>query len=102
SNRNYILSCSGHCLVSYSKTRKRRNHGLRTRIAVFSYVYGDFSAFDAMYQDSIKQSVVQYCFIGVLFMTGLSVLMVCNLCEKIAPHVVVRGNWDDLVVRGAR
>lgn len=75
---------------------------MRTRIAVFSDVHGNFSAFEAMYQDSLKQSVDQYWFIGDLLMPGPSVLKVWNLFEKIAPQVVVRGNWDDLVVRGAR
>ncbi|WP_242363388.1 metallophosphoesterase family protein [Limosilactobacillus antri] len=82
--------------------RKRRNRGLRTRIAVFSDVHGNFNAFAAMYQDSQKQNVDQYWFVGDLLMPGPSVQKVWNLFEKMAPQVVVRGNWDDLVVRGAR
>lgn len=75
---------------------------MRTRIAIFSDVHGNLSAFEAMYHDSLKQHVDQYWFVGDLLMPGPSVQKVWNLFEKMAPQVVVRGNWDDLVVRGAR
>jgi putative phosphoesterase len=75
---------------------------LKTRIAVFSDVHGNLSALQAMYQDSLKQNVDQYWFIGDLLMPGPSVTRVWKLFEKMNPAVVVRGNWDDLVVRGAR
>jgi putative phosphoesterase len=75
---------------------------LKTRIAVFSDVHGNLSALQAMYQDSLKQGVDQYWFIGDLLMPGPSVTRVWKLFEKMNPAVVVRGNWDDLVVRGAR
>lgn len=81
---------------------RRENRDLKTRIAVFSDVHGNLSAFQAMYQDSLKQQVDQYWFIGDLLMPGPSVARVWKLFEKLAPAVVVRGNWDDLVVRGAR
>lgn len=75
---------------------------MKTRIAVFSDVHGNLSALQAMYQDSLKQNVDQYWFIGDLLMPGPSVTRVWKLFEKMNPAVVVRGNWDDLVVRGAR
>lgn len=75
---------------------------MKTRIAVFSDVHGNLSAFEAMCQDSLKQNVDQYWFIGDLLMPGPSVMKVWQLFEKINPQVVVRGNWDNLVVHGAR
>ena len=75
---------------------------MKTRIAVFSDVHGNLSALQAMYKDSLKQNVDQYWFIGDLLMPGPSVTRVRKLFEKMNPAVVVRGNWDDLVVRGAR
>lgn len=75
---------------------------MKTRIAVFSDVHGNLSALQAMYKDSLKQNVDQYWFIGDLLMPGPSVTRVWKLFEKMNPAVVVRGNWDDLVVRGAR
>lgn len=75
---------------------------MKTRIAVFSDVHGNLSAYEAMYQDSLKQDVDQYWFVGDLLMPGPSVQKVWSLFQKMAPQVVVRGNWDDLVVRGAR
>lgn len=75
---------------------------MKTRIAVFSDVHGNLSALEAMYHDSIKQGVDQYWFIGDLLMPGPSVMKVWRIFEEMAPQVVVRGNWDDLVVRGAR
>lgn len=75
---------------------------MKTRIAVFSDVHGNLSAFEAMYHDSLKQNVDQYWFIGDLLMPGPSVMKVWQLFEKLNPQVVVRGNWDNLVVHGAR
>lgn len=75
---------------------------MKTRIAVFSDVHSNLSALQAMYKDSLKQNVDQYWFIGDLLMPGPSVTRVWKLFEKMNPAVVVRGNWDDLVVRGAR
>lgn len=89
-------------LLSYLMIGKGGNNGLKTRIAVFSDVHGNLSAFEAMYQDSLKQGVDQYWFVGDLLMPGPSVQKVWCLFEKMNPAVVVRGNWDDLVVRGAR
>lgn len=74
---------------------------MKTRIAVFSDVHGNLSALQAMYQDSLRQRVDQYWFVGDLLMPGPSVMKVWRIFEKMAPQVVVRGNWDDLVVRGA-
>ncbi len=55
-----------------------------------------------MYQDSIKQHADEYWFIGDLLMPGPSVGAMWDIFQKMKPTVIVRGNWDDLVVRGAR
>ncbi|MBB1080268.1 metallophosphoesterase family protein [Limosilactobacillus sp. STM2_1] len=75
---------------------------MRKRIAVFSDIHGNLSALQAMYQDSIKQHAEEYWFIGDLLMPGPSVEAIWDIFQKMNPTVVVRGNWDDLVVRGAR
>lgn len=74
---------------------------MKTRIAVFSDVHGNLSALEAMYQDSLKQHVDEYWFIGDLLMPGPSVNEIWKLVQKMAPTVMVRGNWDDLVVVGS-
>lgn len=74
---------------------------MQTKIAVFSDVHGNLAALNAMYQDSIKQGVDEYWFIGDLLMPGPSVNEIWEIVEKMAPTVFVRGNWDDLVVNGA-
>lgn len=55
-----------------------------------------------MYHDSIEQGVEEYWFIGDLLMPGPSVQAVWQIFQEMSPTVIVRGNWDDLVVRGAR
>lgn len=75
---------------------------MRRRIAVFSDTHGNLSALQAMYQDSIKQHADEYWFVGDLLMPGPSVGAMWDIFQKMKPTVIVRGNWDDLVVRGAR
>jgi predicted phosphodiesterase len=75
---------------------------VKRKIAVFSDVHGNLSALQAMYQDSLEQGVDEYWFIGDLLMPGPSVNEIWQLMRKMAPTVKVRGNWDDLVVVGAR
>ena len=41
------------------------------RIAVFSDVHGNTTALEAVYQDSIKQKVDKYWFLGDLFSPGV-------------------------------
>ncbi|MDO4903848.1 MAG: metallophosphoesterase family protein [Limosilactobacillus sp.] len=75
---------------------------MKTRIAVFSDVHSNLTAFEAMYRDSLDQQIDEYWFIGDLLMPGPSVKEIWEIFQKINPAVIVRGNWDDLVVRGAR
>lgn len=75
---------------------------MKKKIAVFSDVHGNLTALQAMYQDSLAQGVDEYWFVGDLLMPGPSVNEIWALVQKMAPTVMVRGNWDDLVVVGAR
>lgn len=75
---------------------------MKKKIAVFSDVHGNLTALQAMYRDSRDQGVNEYWFVGDLLMPGPSVNAIWDLVETMAPTVFVRGNWDDLVVVGAR
>lgn len=75
---------------------------MKKRIAVFSDTHGNLSALQAMYQDSIQQRAEEYWFVGDLLMPGPSVGPLWDILQAMKPTVIVRGNWDDLVVRGAR
>lgn len=72
------------------------------RIAVFSDVHGNVHAFQAMYQDAIKQQIDESWFIGDLLMPGPGIDAIWQIFQQLHPSVIVRGNWDDLTVRGAR
>ena len=72
------------------------------RIAVFSDVHGNLHALQAMYADSLRHSVDEYWFIGDLLMPGPGVMEIWRLIKKMQPSVMVRGNWDDLTVKGVR
>ena len=72
------------------------------RIAVFSDVHGNLHALQAMYADSLRHSVDEYWFIGDLLMPGPGVMEIWQLIKKMQPSVMVRGNWDDLTVKGVR
>lgn len=75
---------------------------MKKKIAVFSDVHGNLTALQAMYRDSRAQDVDEYWFVGDLLMPGPSVNAIWDLVQQMAPTVLVRGNWDDLVVVGAR
>lgn len=72
------------------------------RIAVFSDVHGNVHAFKAMYEDAVKHHFDESWFIGDLLMPGPGIDTIWEIFQKLAPTVIVRGNWDDLTVRGAR
>lgn len=71
------------------------------KIAIFADVHGSYTALSAMYADSLQQQVDHYWFMGDLFLPGPGAANVWQLMQKIAPRYIVRGNWDDLAVRGA-
>lgn len=70
------------------------------RIAVFADVHGNFTALKAMYEDSLTQKIDRYWFMGDLFLPGPGAANVWQLMQQIAPQYCLRGNWDDLAVRG--
>lgn len=72
------------------------------KIAVFSDVHGNVHAFRAMVADAKQQGFDDSWFIGDLLMPGPGVEEILDLLEQMHPSVIVRGNWDDLVVRGVR
>lgn len=71
------------------------------KIAIFADVHGNYTALDAMYRDSQQQQVDHYWFMGDLFLPGPGALNIWQLVNKMNPQYLVRGNWDDLAVRGA-
>lgn len=75
--------------------------GKSKTIAIFSDVHGNFTAMQAMYQDSLRHHVDEYWFIGDLFMPGPGAKNVWQLFKQMHPQVCVRGNWDDLAINGA-
>ena len=55
-----------------------------------------------MYADSQTQRVDEYWFVGDLFMPGPGRSENVGAVMRMHPTVMVRGNWDDLLVNGAR
>lgn len=72
------------------------------RVAVFSDVHGNVHAFEAVQDDIKKQNVDETWFVGDLLMPGPGVKTIWQIFQQLQPTVIVRGNWDDLVVRGVR
>ncbi|WP_251546432.1 metallophosphoesterase family protein [Limosilactobacillus caecicola] len=72
------------------------------RVAVFSDVHGNVHAFQAMVADAKRQHIDASWFVGDLFMPGPGIDTIWQLFKQLNPEVIVRGNWDDLTVRGAR
>ena len=72
------------------------------RVAVFSDAHGNVHAFEEMYADAKKQGSDDSWFLGDLLMPGPGVKTIWQIFDELKPSVVVRGNWDDLVVNGAR
>ena len=71
-------------------------------IAIFSDIHGNATAFKAMLADAKAQGATDYWFLGDLLMPGPGVAEIWDLLEAIHPSQLVRGNWDDLVIHGAR
>lgn len=72
------------------------------KIAVFSDVHGNVHAFRAMVADAKQQGFDDSWFVGDLLMPGPGVNEILDLLDQMKPSVIVRGNWDDLVVNGIR
>lgn len=72
------------------------------KIAVFSDVHGNVHAFQAMYKDAQQQQIDDSWFVGDLLMPGPGITSIWQIFKQLNPSVIVRGNWDDLTVRGVR
>lgn len=72
------------------------------KIAVFSDVHGNVHAFRAMVADAKRQGFDDSWFVGDLLMPGPGVGEILDLLDQMHPSIIVRGNWDDLVVNGIR
>lgn len=70
------------------------------KIAVFSDVHGSATGLAAVYQDAQHLGATDYWFVGDLLMPGPGVNEVWDLFCQINPSLIVRGNWDDLVING--
>lgn len=74
---------------------------MRHKIAIFSDVHGNYTALKAVYEDMQEQGVTESWFLGDLFAPGSGAQDLWDLMQKINPDVYIRGNWDDLMIRGA-
>lgn len=70
------------------------------KIAIFSDVHGNYTALKAVYEDMKKMQVTESWFLGDLFAPGSGTQDLWNLMQKINPSVYIRGNWDDLLIKG--
>lgn len=70
------------------------------RIAVFADVHGNLTAFKAIHHDILQQNVDECWSLGDIFMPGPGTKDLWELFEDLDPQVCVRGNWDDLLLRG--
>ena len=70
------------------------------KIAVFSDVHGTATGLKAVYEDAKRLGATDYWFVGDLLMPGPGVNEVWELFCQMNPSLIVRGNWDDLVING--
>lgn len=75
---------------------------MKERIAVLADVHGSPTALRAVVEDAHRQGASSYWFVGDLLMPGPGVAAVWNQLQALRPTLIVRGNWDDLVINGAR
>lgn len=75
---------------------------MEKKVAVFSDIHGNNTAFHAIYEDSIQQGVNEYWFLGDLFLPGPGSDDLWQLFKQINPAICIRGNWDDLLVKAVR
>ena len=69
---------------------------MNTRIALFSDIHGNTTAFDAVITDSKKEQIDDYWIIGDIIMHGSGTTEIFERIYELKPSVWVRGNWDDL------
>lgn len=75
---------------------------MQKRIAVLADVHGSPTALRAVIADARQQGARTFWFVGDLLMPGPGVTAVWDQLQALHPSLIVRGNWDDLVIKGAR
>ena len=70
------------------------------KIALISDIHGNLTAFEAVVNDLKQQKVHDVWFLGDVFMPGPGALNQWRLFKELEPSLIVRGNWDDLLVNG--
>lgn len=68
---------------------------MKHRIALMADVHGNTSALKAVVEDSFKEGVTDYWFLGDLIMPGPGVNDLFELLESLQVDTYVKGNWED-------
>ncbi|MGX5377531.1 metallophosphoesterase family protein [Ligilactobacillus sp. LYQ135] len=70
------------------------------KIAIFSDVHGNYTALKAVYDDMKAHNITESWFMGDLFAPGSGAQDLWELFKEINPQLYIRGNWDDLLIKG--
>lgn len=68
---------------------------MKHRIALLADVHGNASALKAVIEDSIKEGVTEYWFLGDLIMPGPGANDLFEILDSIKVATYVKGNWED-------
>ncbi|MGJ7912337.1 metallophosphoesterase family protein [Neobacillus sp. LXY-1] len=68
---------------------------MKHRIALLADVHGNVSALKAVVEDSLKEGVTDYWFLGDLIMPGPGANDLFEILETIKVGMYVKGNWED-------
>ncbi|RYL92598.1 metallophosphoesterase family protein [Sporolactobacillus sp. Y61] len=68
------------------------------KIALLSDVHGNTTALEAVIEDSIREKITDYWFLGDLIMPGPGSADLFALLKKINTAVYVKGNWEDCLL----
>jgi predicted phosphodiesterase len=68
---------------------------IKHKIALLADVHGNASALKAVIEDSIKEGVTDYWFLGDLIMPGPGANDLFEMIESIKVATYVKGNWED-------
>lgn len=72
------------------------------KIAVLSDIHGNLTALKAVVKDVQLKKVDEVWVLGDLLMPGPGAKEICQLLRELEPTVFLRGNWDDLLLKGAQ
>jgi len=68
------------------------------KIALFADVHGNTTALEAVIEDTIREKVTDYWFLGDLIMPGPGSANLLALLKRINTSVYVKGNWEDCLL----